>query len=244
MDEQQSVFSAHVVSCRMPAERGERIIFKGLALSIHTHEIVDLTGPSGSGKSSLLTAFAKLNPRTHGEFILDGHKDTEFTPQQWRSQVAYLPQKPILPGATVAEAIRLPWRLHVRIAQDTAKKTPFPHKDTQIGISDDDIRHMLDGIGCADIELNRDPHDLSGGQAARVSLARTLLTKPRVLLADEVDAGLDDDNAGLVAQIMQHAAEEGMAIIRIRHRASDGLAARTLVLRDGILYEENKEQRP
>lgn len=55
---------------------------------------------------------------------------------------------------------------------------------------------------------------------------------------------MDDDNAGLVAQIMQYAAEEGMTIIRIRHRTSDGLAARTLVLRDGILYEENKEQQP
>lgn len=242
MNEKQPVFSVRGVSCTMPSEQGERVIFNKLSLDINTHEIVDLTGPSGSGKSSLLTAFAKLNPHAHGEFMLDGRPDSEFTPQQWRSQVAYLPQKSILPGVTVADAIRLPWTLHVRSAQNTAKRSLFACNDAQTGIDDGSIRHMLDSIGCEDIELNRDPHDLSGGQAARVSLARTLLTKPRVLLADEVDAGLDDDNADLVAQIMQHAAEQGMAIIRIRHRASDGRATRTLILRDGILCEEQGEQ--
>ena len=63
-------------------------------------------------------------------------------------------------------------------------------------------------MGCADIDLNRPPHDLSGGQAARVSLARTLLTRPKVLLADEVDAGLDDDNAEKVARILAKAAAD------------------------------------
>lgn len=57
-------------------------------------------------------------------------------------------------------------------------------------LPDGRIRETLDNMGCADIDLNRPPHDLSGGQAARVSLARTLLTRPKVLLADEVDAGL------------------------------------------------------
>ena len=57
-----------------------------------------------------------------------------------------------------------------------------------------------------------------------------------VLLADEVDAGLDDDNAAKVAAIMTRAAHDGMAIIRIRHRPPDGAASRTLVLSDGRLH--------
>ena len=56
-----------------------------------------------------------------------------------------------------------------------------------------------------------------------MSLARTLLTSPKVLLADEVDAGLDDENADKVASIMAQAAERGMAVIRIRHRPPDGV---------------------
>ncbi|MDU2403944.1 MAG: ABC transporter ATP-binding protein, partial [Bifidobacterium longum] len=85
--------------------------------------------------------------------------------------------------------------------------------------------------------LERAPHDLSGGQAARVALARTLLTDPKVLLADEVDAGLDDDNVAKVATIMADAATRGMTIIRIRHRPPDGRATRTLTLDKGRLTE-------
>lgn len=101
------------------------------------------------------------------------------------------------------------------------------------------IRATLDAIGCADIDLGRAPHDLSGGQAARVSLARTLLTSPKVLLADEVDAGLDDENADKVASIMAQAAERGMAVIRIRHRPPDGRATRILTLANGVLQSAN-----
>ena len=104
-------------------------------------------------------------------------------------------------------------------------------------LPDERIRTTLDAMGCEDIDLERAPHDLSGGQAARVALARTLLTDPKVLLADEVDAGLDDDNAAKVATIMADAAAHGMAIIRIRHRPPDGRATRTLTLDKGRLTE-------
>lgn len=82
--------------------------------------------------------------------------------------------------------------------------------------------------------------------AMRVALARTLLTDPKVLLADEVDAGLDDDNASKVAAIMADAAAHGMAIIRIRHRPPDGRATRTLMLDAGRLTDltRDKEVRP
>ena len=206
-------------------------------------EIVDLVGPSGSGKSSLLTAFARLNPNANGDFQLEGRSASEFTPQQWRSQVAYLPQKPVLIGSSVAEAIRLPFTLAIRAGEG---KQGFGRKWSSGKslkpadlLPDARIRATLDAIGCADIDLGRAPHDLSGGQAARVSLARTLLTSPKVLLADEVDAGLDDENADKVASIMAQAAERGMAVIRIRHRPPDGRATRILTLANGVLQSAN-----
>ncbi len=103
-------------------------------------------------------------------------------------------------------------------------------------LPDERIRTTLDAMGCEDINLERAPHDLSGGQAARVALTRTLLTDPKVLLADEVDAGLDD-NAAKVTTIMADAATRGMTIIRIRHRPPDGRATRTLTLDKGRLTE-------
>ena len=221
------LFAAGDVRCTMPSredEHGRREIFFGLAFSIDVGEIVDLTGPSGAGKSSLLTAFALLNPHAQGSFALEGRDSSAFTPQQWRQQVAYLPQKPILTGGGVAEALRLPFSLAVR------RGVPMP--------SDAQLRAMLDVLGCEDIELSRATHDLSGGQAARVCLARTLLTRPKLLLADEVDAGLDDANAELVASTMARtAAETGMAIVRIRHRAPDGRATRIMQLEHGALTQ-------
>ena len=210
----RSFFEAISVSCVIPAQSpadDERTVFENLSFAVERGEIVDLVGPSGSGKSSLLTACARLNPHAHGAFALEGKGSGEFTPQQWRRDVAYLPQKPILTGKNVAEAIRLPWTLAIR-----GKGGKGEHL-----LPDERIRTTLDAMGCEDIDLERAPHDLSGGQAARVALARTLLTDPKVLLAT----------------IMADAAAHGMAIIRIRHRPPDGRATRTLTLDKGRLTE-------
>ena len=232
-------FEAMSVSCVVPAQSpadDERTVFDNLSFGMERGDIIDLVGPSGSGKSSLLTACARLNPHAHGMFVLDGVGSDEFSAQQWRRDVSYLPQKPILTGKDVAEAIRLPWTLAIRGKGGKAARL----------LPDERIRTTLDAMGCEDIDLTRAPHDLSGGQAARVALARTLLTDPKVLLADEVDAGLDDDNASKVAAIMVDAAAHGMAIIRIRHRPPDGHATRTLMLDAGRLTDltRDKEVRP
>lgn len=239
----------------MPSAQSDRTIFEDLSFDVDRGQIVDLAGPSGSGKSSLLTAFALLNPHADGTFTLDGADSSSFSLQQWRRNVAYLPQKPMLMGDSVADTIRLPWMLAVRRADEanvpddhaaTGKKTSarrgrfsrlFRSEQSQakLALPDQLIRNTLDAMGCEDIDLARAPHDLSGGQAARVSLARTLLTRPAVLLADEVDAGLDDDNADKVASIMASAAARGMAIVRIRHRPPDGRATRIVTLSSGRL---------
>ena len=237
----------------MPSAQSDRTIFEDLSFDVDRGQIVDLVGPSGSGKSSLPTAFALLNPHADGTFTLDGADSSSFSLQQWRRNVAYLPQKPMLMGDSVADTIRLPWTLAVRRADEapddhaaTGKKTSairgrfsrlFRSEQSQakLALPDQLIRNTLDAMGCEDIDLARAPHDLSGGQAARVSLARTLLTRPAVLLADEVDAGLDDDNADKVASIMASAAARGMAIVRIRHRPPDGRATRIVTLSSGRL---------
>ena len=194
-----------------------RTIFSGLSFAIEPGEIVDLVGPSGAGKSSLLTAFARLNPRASGDLRLDGRSADDFTPQQ-----------PVLLGETVAQAIRLPFTLAIRQSART-KQGPRRISPTD-ALPDGRIRETLDNMGCADIDLNRPPHDLSGGQAARVSLARTLLTRPKVLLADEV------------ARILAKAAADGMAIVRIRHRPPDGRATRVMRLANGTLTQSGNAE--
>lgn len=91
----RSFFEAISVSCVVPAQSpadDERTVFENLSFAVERGEIVDLVGPSGSGKSSLLTACARLNPHAHGTFALDGVGSDEFSAQQWRRDVSYLPQ--------------------------------------------------------------------------------------------------------------------------------------------------------
>lgn len=216
----------------MPSAQSDRTIFEDLSFDVDRGQIVDLVGSSGSGKSSLLTAFALLNPHADGTFTLDGVDSSSFSLQQWRRNVAYLPQKPMLMGDSVADTIRLPWTLAVRRADEAS--VPDDHAAT--GKKTSARRGRFSRLFRSErSQAKLAPHDLSGGQAARVSLARTLLTRPAVLLADEVDAGLDDDNADKVASIMASAAARGMAIVRIRHRPPDGRATRIVTLSSGRL---------
>lgn len=207
---------------RAAADSPMPAIFRGIDLDVRPGEILDLVGPSGSGKSSLLTCIARLNPRADARLTLEGTDADDMSVEQWRTRVAYLPQKSLLPGDTVRQAILLPYSF----ASMRGAHAP----------DDERIRTALDAVGLADVELTRDPHDLSGGQAARVSMIRSILTFPKVLLADEVDAGLDDDNARLVGAYMADFAHRtGMALIRVRHRAPDGLADATATLAGGII---------
>lgn len=226
------LFEATHVTAVMPQQGGDHTVFHDLSFHVDAGEVVDITGPSGAGKSTLLTAFARLNAHTTGIFTLDGKDSDSFTPQQWRVRVSYLPQTSTLIGETVADAIRLPWTLKIR--QGERKQDPAGM------LTDEHIRQLLNDMGCADIELGRDPRELSGGQSARIALARTILTKPQLLLADEVDAGLDEDNADKVADLLKRAASQGAGVVRIRHRAPDGRANRIMVLKDGVLSEQGK----
>lgn len=225
-----NAFEAHDMTCRIPMPNGtKKTIFAHIDLTVKSGEIIDITGPSGCGKSTLLTAFARLNRYSTGQLALHGISAKQYSPAKWRTQVAYIPQQPILIGKTVADALRMPFGMRIRHA--TQSHAP----------NDLELEQLLTTLGCADIEMQRPIHELSGGQAARISLARTLLTKPQVLLADEVDAALDPDNAHLVSQLLQHIAiHEHVSIIRVRHSANDGIATRTLMLNPEGLHHVNQ----
>jgi putative ABC transport system ATP-binding protein len=213
--------------CVVPADDGgTRTIFEGINLDIIGGHITDITGPSGCGKSTLLTTIARLNPGGSARMSLDGTDSTTMNPQQWRLRVAYVNQRPVLMGETIRETLLFPWTLAVR-KDDAGAARP----------TDDELRQALDRAGLADISLDRPVHDVSGGQYARVALLRTLLTRPRVLLADEVDAALDDASDAQIEKLIAEAAQAGMAVVRVRHRASDGLEDRLLRLENSTLTD-------
>lgn len=198
-------------------------MFKDVSVAVNAGEIVDVAGPSGSGKTTLLRALARLLPSAAGELALDGELARDLSPQRWRSLVALLPQKPAITPGDLRENLTLPWRLKIE------RGTVEPGADT--------LEAALEEVGLGGTPLDRDAARLSVGQQARIALLRVLLTSPRVLLLDEPDAALDTASAEALAAALVRVAASGTAIVRVRHRESDGLAARRLVLADGALTE-------
>ncbi len=191
-----------------------------VSFSLQAGCIYDLTGPSGSGKSLLLRACALMIARECGELFLNGRASTRFAPQEWRRQVCLVPQKATLVPGTVRDNLLLPWSLKVNQGATPPK--------------DEELQAYLDAVEL-DVGLQRNSAQLSGGQAARVALLRAFVTKPEVLLLDEVDAALDDEAALAVGRLTADAAAAGAACLRVRHRASDGFADGTFQLDRGRL---------
>ncbi|MDZ4168587.1 MAG: ATP-binding cassette domain-containing protein [Coriobacteriia bacterium] len=214
---------ARNLTASLPGDGGPVRVFAGVSLHVAGGEIVDIAGPSGGGKTTLLRALARLLPDAGGAMLLDGEPSAAISAQRWRSLVALLPQKPAIAPADLATNLTLPWQLKVE------RVSPRPTAS--------DLEEALAEVGLDSIPLDRDALRLSVGQQARVALLRVLLTKPLVLLLDEPDAALDPESADALALALTRVAATGTGILRVRHRTSDGLAARRLVLDSGVLTE-------
>jgi putative ABC transport system ATP-binding protein len=209
----------------LPGDDGVPLrVLGGVSLAVAPGDIVDVAGPSGAGKSTLLRALTRLLPVSLGELFLDGRPTAEIAPARWRASVALLPQKPAMIPGDVRVNLLLPWSLKVR-ASHTAP-------------DDDALRTGLDQLGLTEVSLDRDVARLSVGQQARVALLRVMLTDPAVLLLDEPDAALDIESASAVMSGVRAFASLGGSVIRVRHRETDGLASRRLILSQGTLIDE------
>lgn len=219
-----ALLSAKGLTAVLPGDAGYVSVLDGIALNVEEGEIVDVMGPSGSGKSTLLRALARLLPGATGELRLGGVLTSAMTPGQWRRAVALVPQKPTLLEGTIRENLALPWTFGIR------RREAPP--------SDGDMSAGLARLG-VEAALDRPADRLSVGQVARVALLRTVLTSPRVLLLDEPDAALDEVSADAVAAITADFAEQGGAVVRVRHRAGTDDGARRVRIFAGRLAEES-----
>ena len=224
------LLEASSLTITRPGDSGPVAVVSDASLSLSEGTLTDIVGPSGSGKTTLLLALARLLPDVRGELRLQGKAASEWSPQEWRTRVALLPQTSSMVPGTVADNLLLPYTLKVRHHGGAPSEAPSAP-------TADELRAALDQVGLADIALDRPSARLSVGQASRVALLRVLLTTPAVLLLDEPDAALDDESAAQVAAMTREFVSARGAVVRVRHLRSDAEADALFRLEGGRLTE-------
>lgn len=188
------------------ASLGGRTVLNAVDLSVAAGELVAVVGPNGAGKSSAIRALAGLLPLTGGHARLDGADVADLPPPERARRAAYLPQER-----------RIAWNLPA--IEVAALGAPF----LQAADAQARARAALDEVEAGHL-ADRGVAEMSGGERARVLLARALATGARGLLVDEPIAGLDPDAQLMVLERLQARARGGQAVLVSLHDLT--LAAR------------------
>ena len=189
----------------------EKIILEEISLSVEAGAHLTITGPSGSGKSSLLKLLAALVSPSSGRIVYQGRDLEDLDPVTYRREVAYCFQQPVLFGQTVRDNVAFPFEI---------RQIPF------------DQERVLTALARLDLGpefLDKPIKDLSGGEKQRVALVRNLLFEPKVLLLDEVSSGLDEKTKILLRTFLKDLHQEGVTLIEVTHDQQEIEAAERLV---------------
>ena len=164
----------------------DEALVEDVSIEVQAEEVFVVFGASGSGKTSLLRLLNRLDEPTRGTVFLEGTDYREIAPRTLRQRIGWVPQAPTLIEGTVADNVA--WG-------PTLRGEP---------IDQDRLHELLDRLGLAgfaDHEADR----LSGGEAQRVAIARTLFNGPDIVLLDEPASSLDAEAAGRVESLLQDA---------------------------------------
>ena len=195
----------------------DKILVQDANFELRKGEVLAITGPSGSGKTSLLRLLNRLDEPTSGTVWVEGKDYRSIEPRELRRKVGLVTQRPYLFPGTVADNLRF---------------GPMQRDET---LGTEAIDALLLHVGLKDY-AGRDVANLSGGEAQRVSVARTLANSPLVLLLDEPTSALDDAAKFEVESVIRKVVQEqGLTCVVVTHDVAQAarLAIRALVLESG-----------
>ncbi|MGW2817304.1 ABC transporter ATP-binding protein [Streptomyces sp. NPDC001415] len=195
----------------------------GAEFSIHPGEVVAVMGPSGSGKSTLLHCLAGIVTPDSGKILYDGRELSSMSDAERsalrRTEFGFVFQfGQLVPELTCVENVALPLRL-TGVKRKEAERRSL---------------EWMERLEVADLGHKR-PGEVSGGQGQRVAVARSLVTQPRVVFADEPTGALDSLNGERVMQLLTEAARStNAAVVLVTHEARvAAYSDREIVVRDG-----------
>jgi putative ABC transport system ATP-binding protein len=199
---------------------------RGVDIEVRSGELVAVMGPSGSGKSTLMHTLAGLDKPTSGTVMVAGTEITRLDDSQLtllrRQHIGFVFQFfNLLPMLNAEENVVLPLTI-------AGQK---PDKGW--------LESLLDQMGLADRRTHR-PSELSGGQQQRVAIARSLVTRPTILFADEPTGNLDSKTGGEILELMRTSTDAyGQTTVMVTHEArAAAIADRILFLADGQIVRE------
>ncbi len=174
-------------------------ILENISLNIEQGDFVSITGPSESGKSTILKLCSNLISPTEGKILFKAVDLNLYAPTELRKSITYCFQTPYLFGDTVIENIRF----------------PFLIRDVQV----DDVRvNELFSLFQMPVEfLAKEVKNLSGGEKQRLSLIRSLLFTPEILLLDEITSELDVENTKIVENVIKALNDNGITVLWVTH---------------------------
>lgn len=184
---------------------GDVEALRGVSAAATAGGLMGLIGPNGSGKSTLLNALAGLLPPASGRVTLDGRPLTDYPAAERARRIGYMEQNPVAHWPMAVERLVMLGRL--------------PHRAAFAGESDADRAAVDAALTRADVAQfrSRPVTALSGGERARVMLARVLAGDPTVILVDEPVAGLDPYHQLQVMELLRDLAREGRAVLVVLH---------------------------
>jgi putative ABC transport system ATP-binding protein len=206
----------------VPTKAGPLYILRQVNLEVQEGEFMTIMGPSGAGKSTLLSILGFYDHAWTGEYLLDGQAVHSLSPKERsalnKRNVGFVFQQfHLLEDLTVAENLDLP------LSYRDMKKS-----ERQAAVAD-----VLDHFG---IVAKKDlyPSQLSGGQQQLVAVARAIIAKPKLLLADEPTGNLHTDQGKEIMELFKKLNQAGATIIQVTHsEANAACSQRVIRLRDG-----------
>jgi oligopeptide transport system ATP-binding protein len=182
----------------------------GISFDLYAGETLGVVGESGCGKSTLARAILNLHPATAGSIVWMGKEMAGATAQEWldvRKDVQMIFQDPLAslnPRMTVAQIIGEPLRTH------------HPEMTPEAIMAK--VRAIMQRVGLTEQQINRYPHEFSGGQCQRIGIARALIMQPKLIVCDEPVSALDVSIQAQIINLLKELQQEfGLALIFIAH---------------------------
>ncbi len=208
----------------------ETLALRGVSLNIEKGEFVGIMGPSGCGKSTLLNILGLLDNPTGGTYILDGNDVTNLKEKNRtklrKGKIGFVFQNfNLIEELNIEENVELPLRyLNIGAAERRNR-----------------VKEALERMGISH-RAKHFPQQLSGGQQQRAAIARAIVTKPDLILADEPTGNLDSVNGKEVLNLLTELNRSGSTIVMVTHSRHDAAYTthRVINLLDGKIVEETQ----